>query len=49
MWVELPHDGKEFVPVNRLGEGEDTLILDFWKNRRCHMQQCGILDVHEVL
>ena len=44
---KFAQDTEDTVPVVRLGEGEDALILDFWVDEAGDVQTGVILDVNE--
>ena len=44
---KFAQDTEYAVPVVRLGEGEDALILDFWVDEAGDVQPGVVLDVDE--
>ena len=45
--TELAKHTEYAVPIVRLGEGEDALVLDFWVDEAGDVQASVVLDVDE--
>ena len=45
--TSLAHGGKGVIPVERLGVGEDTFVLDVDIDESGDVQACGVLDIDE--